>query len=531
MENDNHEDESEDEDEEHEDESEEDEDDEEPLRNFKMYRIHWDAVELAIRHKIDAVKILSEKELELPSPDTAPLARFNPKRHFQFDSDEAKSSLDKTHTALLQCKMPSRPIEYKGFTKGRATSKRERRPLFIPVEGDELKHFDIEGNFMTMCGNDGNRGWTGVRKIPSPSNLESAQFFNEVVDDSGSHDAWDKPTVDVVHPHANKSYTHCVLDTDNDCLWATDTFGNVISQSISAKDEPCSHFKFPKEDINEDAWGFHRKFPFIKCGDTMIATTGKDCIFTWSARDRNSQADSFVPNKIQIDAVSNFYAGEIQYWRDSNVAILGLEEQPDYRVPKKKWKTVSRSPKLFDIAAEKVVGLFCGMDADTIDRQHCQNENLMFFMKDSTGIICDTRIFQPVVSLNTGKNHRILGVSTNGAPVAFTYGNSESIMCWDLRKPCSHVYSMATGNTIVNHLCWHEETTSLFASTWSKHRPSFGYYNMELYGERYDDIDNHDTYFTSSNWPKRAEQEEGYFGRAEWNGGDGINTIIQYIFQ
>lgn len=257
-----------------------------------MNRIQWDAVELAICHKIDAVKILSEKELELPSPDTAPLARFNPKRHFQFDSNEAKSSLDKTHTALLQCKMPSIPIEYKGFTKGTATSKRERRPLFIPVEGDELKYFDIEGNFMTMCGNDGNRGWTGVRKIPSPTNLESAQFFNEVVDDSGSHDLWDKPTVDVVHPHANKSYTHCVLDTDNDCLWATDTFGNVISQSISAKDEPCSHFKFPKEDINQDAWGFHRKFPFVKCGDTMIATTGKDCIFTWSARDRNSKADS-----------------------------------------------------------------------------------------------------------------------------------------------------------------------------------------------------------------------------------------------
>lgn len=519
------------EDEEHEDEPEEDEDDEESLQQFKMNRNHWDAVELAIRDKIDAVKILSEKELELPSPDTAPLARFNPKRHFQFDSDEAKASLDKTHTSLLQCKMPSRPIEYKGLTKGRATSKRERRPLLIPVEGDELKYFDVEGNFMTMCGDEGDRGWTGVRKIPSPSNLDSAQFFDEVVDESGSHDAWDKSTVDVVHPHANKSYTHCVLDTNNDCLWASDTSGNIVARFISSNDETYSHFKIPKEDINHEAWGFHNKIPFVKCGDTMIATTGKDCIFTWSTRDIESQAKSLVPNKIQIDAVSNFYAGEIQYWQDSKVAILGLEEQPNYRIPKSKWKTVSRSPKLFDVAAEKVVGLFCGMDADTIDRQHCQNDNLMFFMKDSTGIVCDTRIFQPVVALHTNKNHRILGVSTNGAPVAFTYGNAESIMCWDLRKPCSHVYSMATGNTEVNHLCWHEETTSLFASTWSKHRPSFGYCEMELYGERYDDMENHDKFFTSSNWPKRAEHEEGYFGRAEWNGGDGMNTIIQYIFQ
>eukprot|EP00956_Cyclotella_meneghiniana_P006599 scaffold8717_cov59-Cyclotella_meneghiniana.AAC.8 len=116
-------------------------------------------------------------------------------------------------------------------------------------------------------------------------------------------------------------------------------------------------------------------------------------------------------------------------------------------------------------------------------------------------------------------------------PVAFTYGKEEDIKCWDLRSPGSYVYTMATGNTIVDNLLWHENTSSLLASTRSSHLISYGRYSSGyMYGHTIDS-DDEDEVHQDSYWPERAIHRPSFYG-SPWHCNCQYSPImLQYPFE
>jgi hypothetical protein len=67
--------------------------------------------------------------------------------------------------------------------------------------------------------------------------------------------------------------------------------------------------------------------------------------------------------------------------------------------------------------------------------------------------------------------------------------------------PSCHAYTIATGNSEVKKLIWHESTSSLMASTQNRHGVTRGSYRQRyLYG---DSMDSEDAEDVVSYWPKK----------------------------
>ena len=513
---------------------------------FEMDDDAWEAIEVVVRKKIEDLKLEHKKELELPHPDSAALARYNHSAHYFFTSKEASESMDTLQNSLVKCKLRTRPIvsdSYNFEKRDHSTpSKKGKTPFLIPTFA--MNHFHVDGNMMGMCGyrdgfdEDRNDGYVGYQSVPCPVNLESADFEKNLRDANGSNCAWwDIGGTETIH-EGREYFNSCLVDAKNNRIWSSSSQGTVYSYTPNEEKGLQTLFSFPEEDIKQNTW--HDVFPMTRCENVIVGTTGSECIFTWKANIRHDYDESLPYHKILVDKESNFCAGEVQCWQGSQVVILGREaytgKSQIERRSLGRMKSVSRTPKLFDIQSEKLIGLFCGVTGSSIDQQLCQNDHLLFCMdQKGVGVTLDTRTFQPTFLLHSDHS-RVLGVPTGGgSPVAFTYGEeSEDIKCWDLRKPSSHIYTMATGNTTVHNLYWHEPTSSLLASTRSRHTPSRGYRGEHfMYDEEYDSDDNQDDFFSQNGWPKGARYQQGYFGKDEWfrEGCSDFSNIIQYAFE
>jgi WD40 repeat protein len=250
-----------------------------------------------------------------------------------------------------------------------------------------------------------------------------------------------------------------------------------------------------------------------------------------SANKRQKMEDEYpgmAPKILEVEK-NGFACGDIQMLGESSTNIL-IAPQRVFAGPK------SNSVRLYDVAAESVVGLFVGNQGDvSIEKQYCvDSHNLVFSMDGCTGFGWDVRSFKPSFALHTKQGQgQILGVPAS-SPVAFTFNNgSESVSCWDLRMPASHAYTMATGNTHVTSLLWHEETMSLIASTKSDHTVKCGNFGRYMYGSTLlSSFEEEDEMTGVSCWPTRAEHEPNYFGNAPWHIDYSIyRPILQYAFE
>ncbi|GFH53451.1 hypothetical protein CTEN210_09927 [Chaetoceros tenuissimus] len=513
---------------------------------FEMDDDAWEAIKIVVREKIEHMKLEHKKELELPHPDSAALARYNHSAHYFFASKEASESMDTLQNSLVKCKLRTRPIISDSYNINKRDhsipSRKGKTPFLIPTFA--MNHFHVDGNMMGMCGyrdgfdEDRNDGYIGYQSVPCPVNLDSADFEKNLRDANGSNSAWwDIGGTEMIH-EGREYFNSCLVDAKNNRIWSSSRKGTVYSYAPNEEKRLLTYFSFPEKDIKQNT--FYDVFPMTRCDNVIVGTTGSECIFTWNANERHDSDESLPYHKILVDEESNFCAGEVQCWQGSQVVILGREAYTGKSQMERRSlgtvKSVSRTPKLFDIQSEKLIGLFCGVTGTSIDQQLCQNDHLLFCMDNKrAGVGLDTRTFQPTFLLHSDHS-RVLGVPTGGgSPVAFTYGREkEDIKCWDLRKPSSHVYTMATGNTTVQNLYWHEPTSSLLASTCSRHSPSRGYRGEYfMYDEEFDSDDNQESFFSKDGWPKGAAYQQFYFGKDEWfrEGCTGFSNIVQYAFE
>jgi len=231
-------------------------------------------------------------------------------------------------------------------------------------------------------------------------------------------------------------------------------------------------------------------------------------------KQKSSPYKGLQPHVIKME--DTFCCGDVQ-WLDGSEYLVA---------PVRRWGGASKgSLRVMDLESGKTTGIFCGIQSSdvSIEKQSCfKSNNLIFSMEQSTGFVWDARTYQPVFALHTGEQRtccydRILGVPTQSDnPIAFTFGSrSESIACWDLRNPASHVYTMSTGNTTVSSLHWHDPSSTLIAAVNSSHVVTYGYSKEYMYGEVFDE-DESGVY--DWNWyPPGAEHEKSYFGEDDWH--------------
>ena len=97
--------------------------------------------------------------------------------------------------------------------------------------------------------------------------------------------------------------------------------------------------------------------------------------------------------------------------------------------------------------------------------------------------------------------------------------------------PACHAYTMATGNTVIDSLLWHERTASLLASTHSKHVITYGKYASQyMYGELVEE-DVEEGINEPDWWPKKSVFEESYFSERWHCDCSASPRILQYAFQ
>jgi len=502
----------------------------------KFNKSAWDFIELAVKKNISDRSIRLKHQKSLLNQDSSLIANYNPFAHFSFESHQAIASVDILQHALCFCKLRPRPTSY--FEN---EAKVERLPFEIRTYG--VSGFDIDGDLMAMCGElnpqelRGSDNYVGFQMVPCPTNLTTAKIASDLEDATGSNEPWDTNTVKTIS--LKKEYfSFSIADATNRRIWASSSRGSVHAFSITddITQEPMAKLAFANDEI--EAQPRLRTYPIVCLGDFIMGSAGTGRLSIWDTKKGIDEYpmkpkkraklnnDGLAPKTVSIDDGDNFRCGDIQCLGGSQILIAPLRD----------FSSRSRSLRLFDIHTESVVGLFCGSQSDvSIGKQYCVNlHNTIFSMDNSTGLVWDMRTFQPSCILQTGNHTEILGVptSSSASPVAFTYGEqSESIACWDLRMPGSHVYTMGTGNTDVTTLLWHEKTGSLLASTRSDHAVTHGKYGRGyMYG---DDIssDEEDKMKYADWWPRNAKHEESYFGKRWHIDCQYSPVMIQYAFE
>jgi hypothetical protein len=564
-------------------EMEDDDDDYESENEFEMHEGAWEAIEKTVRNGIAQKKMASKEELVLPRPNSAPIARYNQNGHFVFKSEEASASIDSLTDALCCCTLRSIPPENEG-------EERVRRPL--ELVSPDVKCLDIDGDMMAMCGDIGpdlldySGSYVGHKPVPRvPVNLESAKRRFELKDAEGNPYNSDPSMVFESRRYLKQSFSRVVADADSQRIWASSMRGAVYafttSDDVNKHNRTMAMLAFDKQEIEAQDKFVNSNYGIVKWGDCIVGAGGTGRLSVWnmqmaeeeylaspqckaakekaeaegdeidtdedaicesegegdsnmetvdeSANKRQKMEDVYpgmAPKILEVET-NGFACGDIQMLGETSTKIL-IAPQRVFAGSK------SNSVRLYDIAAESVVGLFVGNQGDvSIEKQYCaDSQNLVFSMDGGTGFGWDIRSLKPSFALHTKQGEgRILGVPAS-SPVAFTFNDgSESVSCWDLRMPASHAYTMATGNTHVTSLFWHEETTSLIASTKSDHTVTRGKYGRYIDGgTRLSSFEDEDEMF--GGWPTRARHEPTYFGNAPWHIDYSFyRPILQYAFE
>jgi len=438
---------------------------------FEMDENGWSAVEIAIKNKTSCMKEANAKELELPTPESSNIARYNPKAHFKFASDEANANVDHLADSLLNCKLRSRPMGY-----SKENSAHDKVPFQFRTYDNS--GFDIDGNIIAVCGDKRHnnirdeKNFVGFQNIPCPVNLESSTTLCDLQDNNNSNEPWDTNSVKIFEDEKGKRswFGECIADAENKMVWASCSRTGVINAFSTdyPASGPIAKLCFPETEVKAKSMFANGTFGLVRCGTTIIGSGGTGRLSAWNIKTALKEYDNTMgagaenigsdPRIMPVDDNKNFACGDLQCVGNSQLLLGPLRVDGG--------NGMSSSVRLYDVNAERVVGLFCGtMGEISVGKQYCvESHSSIFAMGNSTGVAFDIRTYQPTVALHTdGSCEQILGVRTNSsAPVAFTYGSTENIMCWDLRMPGSHVYTMATGNTIVESLLWHEGTYRSF---------------------------------------------------------------------
>ncbi|KAL7550322.1 hypothetical protein ACHAWF_013563 [Thalassiosira exigua] len=502
----------------------------------KAFTIDYSAltsIETAIKNLISAKKEELSRELEPPTSESSNIARYNPRSHFQFKSDEAKAGTSVLMDSLLNCKLRERPMDYLSF-QGQ-DPKRGRMPFeFFSYQNDG---FDLDGNLMAMCGDElhdelrESKNFIAFQDYPIPANLESSRTLGDLRDCSGSNEPWETHTGKSFKFRSEQTwFSSVVADERNGRVWAAcSRTGRVLAFSTEDREGgEVARLQFPEPEVKLQRRFANGSFTLTKCGDTLVGAGSTGRLSAWNM---NSAVESFCadsspsePHIVTVEDSKYFQCGDLQHASGSQILVAPVREYGNDR---------SSTLRLYDVNNESLVGLFCGTYEDvSIGKQYCvETHNVCFAMSGTVGCVFDIRTCQPsiCVHVDESSSEQILGVPTgSNMPVAFTYGPSEDIKCWDLRMPGSHVYTMATGNTVVDHLFWHEGTSSLLASTHSKHILKYGRYGAGYSnGDRLDE-DEMEEMRQTGHWPRRAVHDRSYFG-AQWH----VDScaLLQYPFK
>eukprot|EP00956_Cyclotella_meneghiniana_P042360 scaffold248432_cov80-Cyclotella_meneghiniana.AAC.1 len=473
---------------------------------FTMNDDAWDAVEKAIMNKISVRRDSNLKELKPPDMDSAKICRYNTKAHFRFMSDEANASVDPLLDSLVNCKLRLRPANY-----SRDNPVRARMPFEIRTYNNS--GFDLDGDIIAMCGDEYHteiraaKNFVGYQRVPVPTNLETAMTLCALRDDNDSNKPWDTNTTKRLFKDGEGKkewFSSVMADSENNLVWAADartgkihafsTVGNKNSGCMSA-----AKLAFADPETKAQSKFVNPDFGLAKCNNTIIGSSATGLLSAWNISSALEDSSKTIdPKTMIVDELKNFLCGDVHYVGSSNVIVAPLRF--DFNESEH-----STTIRLYDINAESTVGIFVGTLGEvSVGKQYCvESHNSIFAMSNNVGVVFDTRSYLPVIALHHKKQsgEQILGVPTSSTPVAFTYGKEEDIKCWDLRSPGSHVYTMATGNTIVDNLLWHENTSSLLASTRSNHLVSYG---RCISGYQYGhtiDSDDEDEVHQDSYWP------------------------------
>lgn len=534
---------------------------------FEMSEAAWEAIEKAILNGMGPKKSLTTRELQLPRPNSAPIARYNPNGHFAFESEQASASVDGMLDAMCCLTLPNRPEGYM------TSDNNVRRPFEILCGG--VESMDIEGDMIAMCGDlypedfMDSHGYVGYRMVPRlPVNLASAKSISDLKDANGHY--WMKDTNYVYEEglHRPKLWLSCVAaDPENRRIWASSVKGKV--RAFSTADNASIHSRttamlsFDQKEINALKKYSNVHYDIVKCGDYIVGSGNTGRLSVWNmqaaaddyassptckaaqakAEASNGEESDSSTERMDVDREqrkkeeewgtapqiitvepTGFACGDIQYLgARSNQLLLAptrILGGPDGR---------STALRLFDLASESVVGLFMGGQGDaSIEKQHCvDSHNLVFSMDGCTGFGWDVRTFKPAYAIHGSGGRQILGIPTS-SPVAFIFDRSEEyVSCYDLRMPASHCYKMATGNLQVTSMHWHEGTSSIIASTQSKHAVSYGRYGGAYrYGQPIEESSIED-----GAWPSQASHEPTYFGDTPWHIDAESRCLLQYFFE
>lgn len=393
-------------------------DDDEP---FIMTDMGWSALKSAIRSQVARKREANEKELELPSEESAPIARYNPKAHFRFKSEGAVSSVDTLLDSLLNCKLRSRPDGY---------TKEDPRRTQFPFEIRTYKNscFDLEGDLIACCGDEyhnnirDEKNFVGHQNVPIPTNVDEATNMC-VKDADDSNEPWDTNTVCRVFRGGKERvwFENCIADAENNLVWAACSRTRAVQaySTDGGKSPLQAVLSFPDPIVKVHNKRTMGPFSLARSRNTLIGNSVTGCLKTWNIKSTleefGSDKPSSKPNILRIGSGENFLCGDVQAIADSQLPVA----------PYREWggNKTSSTVRIYDIQEEKVVGLLAGTTGGvSVGRQFCINSHdALFVMSDSVGVLFDIRTHLPGITLLTGgRNQQILGVPTVSCPVAFT---------------------------------------------------------------------------------------------------------------
>eukprot|EP00187_Rhodella_violacea_P013631 CAMPEP_0184717350 /NCGR_PEP_ID=MMETSP0314-20130426/6843_1 /TAXON_ID=38298 /ORGANISM="Rhodella maculata, Strain CCMP 736" /LENGTH=656 /DNA_ID=CAMNT_0027180897 /DNA_START=108 /DNA_END=2078 /DNA_ORIENTATION=- len=555
-----------------------------PLK-LKMTSESWDVVESAVRQTLAATAARDAVELTPRVPDhSAALARYNPDAHFAFQSPPEATSVPPLDHALTACRLRQRPLDrsdneraHECFENGSAEPPRmTQRPFEIALNGT-LNCIDVDGDVIAVCGDSiaqntrSYESFVATTCVRRATNLGSALALKDVLVMSPGGGTVPLETAGeldkLLFRSENRSqeyFTKCIVDAVDHRVWALSSLTGTVHGFSTADgnndgERRIGLLAFNRKDIRAQEKQANSRYGLSRCGDDyLIGTAATNRLSVWKVSEAlekfqnssgkelsmfsslDSPSDSpegegdgeefskrqrslleLPPRMILVeDPGRKFRAGETQWVMDSQILIGSSQVRAKPR---------TCAVRLFDISAESIVGLYCGIiTRTTIDKQHCVSHGLLF-ASSSTGqaFAWDVRTGRPAFLLRGDAEDRVLGVPGAGSGcVAFTYGaEQESIKCWDLRRPASHAYTMATGNNRVRQLHWHASSASLLANTFS--HPGVPHARFGSEKEGLDGYCDHGA--LSDGLPRRAQHDRSYFGPDAWQSTE--SQILQYSFE
>lgn len=501
---------------------------------FTMNDAVWAAIEASVLQHQELKMKHNNLQLQLPSDRTAPIARFNREAHFTFESEAAITSTPPLTRALVRCELRELP------PLGGVAYARVRRPLVYDYPDGAERVVDMDGDMIAACGPN-----VACMPVPCFVNLEEAKKEYELKDKSAGTFPTDSWRTLYESKRPDRYFASCIADPGNDRVWVVSGWDDKIRGFSNAadlsegSDRQLALLSFAEREKLAQRRFVNPSYTVTRMGDYLVGSRKTPRLSLWKMQDavneygerkpstsatssskeessdeeekhnerkKHAKREAYAglsPSFVQVEKDSTGFAcGDVQWIGGSNLLVAAARsvERQDISI------------RLFDVEAEKVVGLFCGIKGyQSVERQHCFDHfHSVFFSDTHPSYVYDARTCQPSITLNTRHSEgQVLGVPGESAMAAFTFSHrdAEAIQCWDLRMPASHAYSMWTGNNDIKALFWHEPTTSLLAATKSSHTLFYGRrIGAYRYGEPVDE------FADDSDWPAQAVHDPFYFG-------------------